>query len=65
MGFEEDEDIVAPHQPEEFGAWLANERDFVNIPTNGDLKDKKAEEAHHILRQKAFDVAYEVLQRRL
>jgi len=54
MGFEEDEDIVAPHQPEEFGAWLANERDFVNIPTNGDLKDKKAEEAHHILRQKAL-----------
>ena len=54
MGFEDDEDIVAPHQPEEFGAWLANERDFVNIPTNGDLKDKEAEEAHHILRQKAL-----------
>ena len=54
MGFEDDDDIVAQHQPEEFGAWLANERDFVNIPTNGDLKDKKAEEAHHILRQKAL-----------
>ena len=54
LGFSEDDEIVAPHMPTDFGAWVAEERDFINIPSSKELKDKGPEDAKHILRQKAL-----------
>lgn len=54
LGFGEEDEIVAPHMPMDFGTWVAEERDFINIPSSKELKDKQPEDAKHILRQKAL-----------
>lgn len=54
LGFGEDDEIVAPNMPMDFGMWVAEERDFINIPSSKELKDKEPEDAMHILRQKAL-----------
>lgn len=54
LGFGEEDEIVAPHMPMDFGTWVAEERDFINIPSSKELKDKEPEDAKHILRQKAL-----------